>query len=74
MLPMLENKMREAGFSDEEIEKVFYKNVLRVFKEVLKQFIKDKGQFDPCFFYANLWKTTKIICFSGVIFYKNVYK
>ena len=35
MLPMLENKMREAGFSDEEIEKVFYKNVLRVFKEVL---------------------------------------
>lgn len=36
MMSMLENKMREAGFSEEEIEKVFYKNVLRVFKEVLK--------------------------------------
>ena len=27
--------MDRAGFTDEEIEKVFYKNVLRVFKEVL---------------------------------------
>ncbi len=34
-LPLLEKAMKEAGFSQEEIEKVFYKNVLRVFKEVL---------------------------------------
>lgn len=34
-MSMLENKMIEAGFTTEEIEKVFYKNVLRVFKEVL---------------------------------------
>lgn len=34
-LPMLEKALSEAGFSQEEIEKVFYKNVLRVFKEVL---------------------------------------
>ena len=34
-LPELEKAMIEAGFSQEEIEKVFYKNVLRVFKEVL---------------------------------------
>lgn len=36
MLFMLEEKMREVGFTQEEIEKVFYKNVLRVFSEVLK--------------------------------------
>ena len=34
-LSMLENRLRENGFSEEEIEKIFYKNVLRVFKEVL---------------------------------------
>ncbi len=34
-LSMLENKLRENGFSEEEIEKIFYKNVLRVFKAVL---------------------------------------
>ncbi|MFQ6862412.1 MAG: dipeptidase [Beduini sp.] len=34
-LPELEKAMIKAGFSQEEIEKVFYKNVLRVFKEVL---------------------------------------
>lgn len=35
MLSMLENKLREENFTEEEIEKIFYKNVLRVFKEVL---------------------------------------
>ena len=35
MLNMLALKLKEAGFSDCEIEKIFYKNVLRVFKEVL---------------------------------------
>lgn len=34
-LPELEKAMIKAGFSQEEIEKVFYKNVLRVFNEVL---------------------------------------
>lgn len=36
MLSMLEDRLKENGFSEEEIEKIFYKNVLRVFKEVLK--------------------------------------
>lgn len=35
-LPMLEQKLREAKFTEEEIDKIFYKNVLRVYKEVLK--------------------------------------
>lgn len=35
MMSLLVDKMRENGFSEEEIEKVFYKNVLRVFKAVL---------------------------------------
>lgn len=34
-LHMLSTALREAGFSEEEIEKIFYKNVLRVFKNVL---------------------------------------
>ena len=28
--------MKNNGFSEEEIEKIFYKNALRLFKEVLK--------------------------------------
>ena len=32
---MLEEGMEKAGFTDDEIEKVFYRNALRVFKEVL---------------------------------------
>lgn len=32
----LEKALSEAGFSNEDIEKIFYKNVLRVYKEVLK--------------------------------------
>jgi membrane dipeptidase len=32
----LEMALKEAGFIREEIEKIFYKNVLRVYKEVLK--------------------------------------
>lgn len=36
MLPMLADRLREHDFSEEEIEKIFYKNVLRVFKAVLK--------------------------------------
>ena len=35
-MPMLEQKLREAKFTEDEIEKIFYKNVLRVYKEVLK--------------------------------------
>lgn len=35
-LPVLEHAMRRAGFTEAEIEAVFYKNVLRVYKEVLK--------------------------------------
>lgn len=34
-MPMLEQKLREEKFTEEEIEKIFYKNVLRVYKEVL---------------------------------------
>ena len=34
--PVLEQAMRRAGFTEEEIEGVFYKNVLRVYKEILK--------------------------------------
>ena len=33
---LLEDALRKAGLTEEEIEKVFYKNVLRVYKEVLK--------------------------------------
>lgn len=33
---MLKDEMLKSGFTQEEVEKVFYKNVLRVFKEVLK--------------------------------------
>lgn len=35
-LPQLAEALRTEGFSEEDIEKVFYKNVLRVFKEVTK--------------------------------------
>jgi membrane dipeptidase len=35
-MPELEKALRDAGFTPEEIEKIFYKNVLRVYKEVLK--------------------------------------
>lgn len=34
-LPMLYAALQEVGFSEEDIEKIFYKNVLRVYKEVL---------------------------------------
>ncbi len=34
-LPMLERAMRNAGFTSSEIEDVFYKNVLRVYKDIL---------------------------------------
>lgn len=36
MMGMLEKALIKAGFSQEEIEKIYYKNVLRVFKEILK--------------------------------------
>ena len=36
MMHLLEDALYEAGFSYEEVEKIFYKNVLRVYKEVLK--------------------------------------
>ena len=35
-LPMLKEALQNEGFTEEEIDKIFYKNVLRVFKEVLK--------------------------------------
>jgi membrane dipeptidase len=35
-MPELEKALREAGFSNDDIEKIFYKNVLRVYREVLK--------------------------------------
>lgn len=35
-MPLLEEKLRRERFTEEEIEKIFYKNVLRVYKEVLK--------------------------------------
>ena len=33
---MLADKLRQEKFTEDEIEKIFYKNVLRVYKEVLK--------------------------------------
>ena len=33
---MLYDALIEAGLSTDEIEKIFYKNVLRVYKEILK--------------------------------------
>ena len=35
-LPLLEAEMRKEGFTEDEIEAVFYKNVLRVYREVLR--------------------------------------
>ena len=35
-MPELEKALKEAGLSKEDIEKIFYKNVLRVYKELLK--------------------------------------
>jgi len=35
-LPVLEKALYEHGFSQEEVEKIFYKNVLRVYQQVLK--------------------------------------
>ena len=35
-MPELEKALKEAGFSNDDIEKIFYKNVLRVYKEILK--------------------------------------
>lgn len=32
----LAQALKEEGFSEEEIEKIFYRNALRVYKEVLK--------------------------------------
>ena len=36
MMHLLEEALYEAGLTLEEVEKIFYKNVLRVYKEVLK--------------------------------------
>lgn len=35
-MPLLSKKLQEEHFTEDEIEKIFYKNVLRVYKEVLK--------------------------------------
>lgn len=34
-MPMFAEKLEKEGFTNEEIEKIFYKNVLRVYKDVL---------------------------------------
>ena len=34
-LPLLEKALKEVGLSTEDIEKIFYKNVLRVYQNVL---------------------------------------
>lgn len=36
MMPQLYQALKEAGLSEDEIEKIFYKNVLRVYKAILK--------------------------------------
>lgn len=35
-MPMLEKALYDHGFTKEEVEKIFYKNVLRVYRDVLK--------------------------------------
>ena len=35
-LPMLEDALWKAGFGEQEIENIFYKHVLRVYREILK--------------------------------------
>ena len=35
MVPMLADAMKREGFSQSEIEAVYYKNVLRVYREIL---------------------------------------
>lgn len=35
-MPELEEALRASGFSEDDIEKIFFKNVLRVYKEILK--------------------------------------
>ena len=35
-MPLLYKALQDASFTEEEIEKIFYKNVLRVYKDVLK--------------------------------------
>lgn len=35
-LPLLEQKLRDEKFTEDEIEKIFYKNVMRVYRDVLK--------------------------------------
>ena len=34
-LPILEESLRKNGFTEEEMKKIFYRNVLRVYKEIL---------------------------------------
>lgn len=36
MVPLLEQELRRQGFHESEIEKIFYKNVLQLYKEILK--------------------------------------
>ena len=35
-MSVLEKALLDAGLTQEEVEKIFYKNVLRVYQEVLK--------------------------------------
>lgn len=35
-MPLLYDALHQSGFSDDKIEKIFYQNVLRVYKDVLK--------------------------------------
>jgi membrane dipeptidase len=34
-MPLLKEALKKEGYSQEEIDKIFYKNVLRVYEEVL---------------------------------------
>jgi len=36
-MPQLYQALKDAKFSEEDIEKIFYKNVLRVYQNVLKR-------------------------------------
>ena len=37
MMPLLHEALLKAGLSEEEVAKVFYRNVLRVYQEVLQK-------------------------------------
>lgn len=46
-MPLLEEKLRKERFTDQEIEKIFYGNVLRVYREVLSHADSRKKSLCP---------------------------